>query len=665
MAVSITERRAGVVVPLGALRGNESIGVGEFPDLADFAAFCVKARLSLIQLLPVNDTGFDSSPYSSLSAFALNPLYIRIGCIPEAGPFKAKITALGKKFEKDERFNYYEITKAKLDLCREVFDSNLDNIVESSGARGKLGAWIAAHPWVKTYAVYRRLKEANGQASWKDWKEAKIGVKDIEKLWTDKALFADHIFWVWLQKIADEQFADAAKRVSAAGILLEGDIPILMNEDSADVWERPDIFNRELSAGAPPDMYSPEGQNWGFPTYNWANQEKDGYDWWKRRLKTASQYYGAYRIDHVLGFFRIWASNRNDNGAALGRYIPWTPVKTADLNKLGFDEGRCRWLSRPHIPSGEVWEACGGRADEAGRVFEAALTRIGGEELWLFRNEVQGEKDIAALVEKHGLSGDAAGFLFRMWRNRLFYEYKRGEFFPTWKYRETRAWASLSDDERNRLEELISRKNADSEKLWEKEGEKLLKALTSSTEMLPCAEDLGAVPDCVPRTLSSLGILGLRVVRWTRRWDEAGQPYIPLADYPEMSVCTPSVHDSSTLREWWDKEAEQGVFSALLGIPSLPRIYNPGTARDILRHLAGAASRFRVFQIQDLLHLSSRWYARDSAAERINVPGTCNSFNWTWRLPSTIDEIAGDAELIEAIQGLAAVQPAARSAEMK
>ncbi|MDR1467695.1 MAG: 4-alpha-glucanotransferase [Spirochaetaceae bacterium] len=661
MSIDFTKRRVGAAVPLGALRGKDSVGVGEYPDLAEFAGLCAKSGVTLIQLLPVNDTGYESSPYSSISAFALNPLYIKIGAIPEAAAFRAEIDALGKRFEKYERFDYYEITGAKIRLLRAIFDANKEAIVLSAAPAGVLGTWIGHNGWVKGYAVYRRLKDANGQRGWKDWNKADRngGGTSVEAAWADPAFREDHLFWAWLQVIADQQFSAAAKAVADAGILLEGDIPILMNEDSADVWEYPEIFNRDLSAGAPPDMYAPDGQNWGFPTYNWEHQEEDGYAWWKKRLETASKYYNAYRIDHVLGFFRIWASSCADVGAKLGRFIPYIPVKTADLTKLKFDEGRIRWLSRPHIRTDEVWDAVGGSREEAQRILDTVLDRIGSEELWLFKDCIHGEKDIAALP----ISSHARDCLLHAWSDRLFLEYRRGAYFPTWSYRETRAWASLSDDEKAGLEALLRERDKRSELLWEQEGRKLLETLTRSTTMLACAEDLGAVPDCVPKTLAALNILGLRVVRWTRQWEQGGQPYIPFEDYPELSVCTPAVHDSSTLREWWDTEADQNAFVAFIGAPSLPRVYNPGTARTLLRKVAGAASRFRVFQIQDLLHLSSRWYANDPSTERVNIPGTYSAFNWTWRLPAPIATLAQDDEFLNGVRELAAIQPTGKAAQ--
>jgi len=355
----------------------------------------------------------------------------------------------------------------------------------------------------------------------------------------------------------------------------------------------------------------------------------------------------------------------------LGRYVSCIPVNLKDFEELLFDEGRIRWVCEPHILTGELWDAL--RANWGGpfaeeevaaavtRVFELALDRIGNEELWLFKKSIRGEKDIYALDLHHA----AKAFLVKAWGNRIFFEHERGQFFPVWYYKDSRAYASLSDDEKENLKALLEERNTESEKIWEAEGERLLSLLIASSTMFPCAEDLGAVPGCVPRVLERLNIMGLRVVRWHREWDEEGQPYVPFEDYPELSVCTPAVHDSSCLREWWDREADQQLFSGFIGVPSLPKVYNPGTARIILSKIASSASRFRVFQIQDLLHLSNRWYSADPAAERINVPGTVNDFNWTYRLPAAISELMKDEDLIRAVEELAAISPVVKKKAKK
>jgi 4-alpha-glucanotransferase len=670
------KRLIGVVVPLGALWGKKSVGVGEFPDLAEFAGLCARMGVGLIQLLPVNDTGYESSPYSALTAFALHPLYLRIGDLAELSPpaenaagFISKLETLKQNFEGKTRYPFGELIRAKMRILREIYAANKPAIAKKAQPGAALAVWIEEHPWVKEYAVFRRLKEVNDERSWKEWPDYRmVTARDIEALWNNDTFREEHLFWVWVQEALDRQFSEAAGIIAKTGLILEGDLPILMNEDSCDVWAHPEYFHRELSAGAPPDMYSPAGQNWGFPIYNWEAQARDDYAWWRRRLKTAEKYYQAYRIDHVLGFFRIWAARREDLSSALGRFIPYEPVKRKDLADLGFDEGRIRWMSRPHIPTGEVWNALRDIKDEWGnqnsdviapeaeQIFTRALDRIGKEELWLFKESIKGERDIEAL----GLHPVARDYLFQAWHNRLLLEYEPESYAPVWYFRNSRAYASLSDAERRILEELLEKRRIGSELIWEAEGKKLLSALTASSSMLPCAEDLGAVPDCVPRVLAQTGILGLRVVRWFREWNKEGQPYIPLEEYPELSVCTPAVHDSSTLREWWEREADQEQFSGFTGYPSLPKVYNPGTAKIILHRIAAAASRFRVFQIQDLLHLSSKWYAEDPASERINVPGTANDFNWTYRLPAPIAELEKDKDLIQGISDLSTVKQAVK-----
>ncbi|MDR2631140.1 MAG: 4-alpha-glucanotransferase, partial [Spirochaetaceae bacterium] len=399
------QRLIGTVVPVGALRGERSLGVGEFPDLVEFAQWCVQLGVGLIQLLPVNDTGYESSPYSALTAFALHPLYLRIEDLPEAAAYAGDLEEIGRRFNQKERFPYGEILRAKMELLREIYAAHKTEIGDRAGPQGSLGKWIDKNPWVKEYAVYRCLKGQNHEKSWKEWESRRtITAKDIDALWGDKRLREEHLFWAWIQEALDTQFSRAAAALTEAGILLEGDLPILMNEDSCDVWAHGEYFRRDLSAGAPPDMYSPDGQNWGFPIYDWEAQAKDDYAWWRGRLKSAEKYYQAYRIDHVLGFFRIWASPQEDNSSILGRFVPAVPIKLPDLAKLGFDEPRIRWISQPHIPTSEVWNALrAGIPDpdsvtsEADRLFSQALDRIGREELWLFKDRIRGEKDIEAL----------------------------------------------------------------------------------------------------------------------------------------------------------------------------------------------------------------------------------------------------------------------------
>ncbi|MDR0684244.1 MAG: 4-alpha-glucanotransferase [Spirochaetaceae bacterium] len=666
MADTLTSKRlTGVVVPVSALRGKTCVGVGEFPDLVEFAKLCKKMDLGLIQILPVNDSGYDSSPYSALTAFGLHPIYLSIGALEEASGCKKNLDEIGAKFDREIRVPYHELLKAKMELLRKIFRDNTEKIERDAA----LSVWLQSNDWVKAYAVFRRLKEANGEKSWKEWKAFQtVTDRDIEVLWNDPAQQEKHLFWVWLQYNLDKQFYAAARAIAEMGIILKGDLPILMNQDSCDVWAHPEYFHQNFSAGAPPDMYSPDGQNWGFPIYNWTAQAKDEYTWWKARIKAAEKYYKAFRIDHVLGFFRIWAISRHYKSATMGRFVPFTPIKKSELHELGFDEGRICWISQPHIPTHEVWEAVqrqgGGSDEDVNRVFRLALDRIGNEELWLLKKTAKYETDIEAL----DIHPAGKAFLIGELSNRIFREYDTDTYTTIWMYKKSRQYASLSGTEREALENLLSQKTELSEKKWESGAKKLLSILTEGSSMTACAEDLGVNTECVPRVLKKLKILSLKVIRWERNWNKEGQPYIPYGNYPELSVCTTSVHDSTTLREWWNGEADQEVFAAFNGLPRQSKNYNPGTARAFMRQAASARSQWRIFPIIDLLHLTPRWYADDPASERINVPGTCNEFNWTWRLPASIAEIGEDAELVNAVKelnGIAAAPPYQKTGPVK
>jgi 4-alpha-glucanotransferase len=438
------------------------------------------------------------------------------------------------------------------------------------------------------------------------------------------------------------------------GIALMGDIPILMNKDSADVWARRPFFNLELTAGAPPDMYASMGQNWGFPIYNWEVLAQDNYSFWTERLVEANKYYSCYRIDHVLGFFRIWSLSDHESTGIQGRFVPDAPITRDELSGLGFSQDRIRWLSLPHVPTWRLVQAAGESAAKAAAF--TVLDRIGDEDLFQFKAAIKGEKDIEALPS---ISPAARDRLLIEWRDRALLEYEDGLFSKTWNYRSTSSWLSLSEQERVILETLFSGKAAEAEEIWAETGKRLLGALVKAVPMLPCAEDLGSVPECVPRVLEALGILGLRVFRWTKRWHENGQPYIPIKEYPELSVACPSVHDSTSLREWWAVEADRGATWSFIAT-ELDRDLGPcpdylGTEQVeiILEIIARSTSRFAVYPIQDLLAMSSELRPSDPRNERINVPGTVGVGNWSYRLPASIDKILSDKELAAKAQALA------------
>jgi 4-alpha-glucanotransferase len=661
-------RLSGLVFPLSAIRGDASPGCGEFPDLTRAAELASTWGFDLIQLLPVNDSGFQNSPYSALSAFALHPIYLRIGDLPElaageTGPvghaaagLSVEADALVRRFSGAERVPHEALLGAKLGLLRRIWSCASEGEGPARLAlSSELDAWIAANPWSKSYAAFVALKTLNSERPWWEWTSHKDPTAaDIESLWGDRALASELRFWAWLQMRAGGQFRGAAEYLAGKGIALMGDIPILMNADSADVWARRDCFRLELSAGAPPDMYSSLGQNWGFPIYDWEALERQSYGFWAERLAEADRYYSCYRIDHVLGFFRIWALSERESTGAIGRFVPDVPVSRGDLEALGFAPERIRWMSRPHVPTWRLVQAAGESAAKGAA--SAALERIGEEELFLFKDSVRGGKDIEALPS---ISPAARDCLLTAWRDRALFEYAPGSFVPTFDRSASTCWPTLSDQERDKLETLFRAKRVQAEELWARTGKSLLGAIARTVPMLPCAEDLGSVPDCVPKVLEDLGILGLRVLRWTRRWNEVGQPYLPVADYPELSVACPSVHDSSSIREWWEAEADREetwrFASASLGRDLGPCPTKLGTeqAASLLELLARSSSRIAVYPIQDILALSEKLRPVDPKSERINVPGTVGIGNWSYRVPASVEEILADRKLSTKVRSLA------------
>ncbi len=643
----------GTAIPVSALRTKNSVGCGEFSDLPLFAQFCKNAGLTLIQLLPVNDTGTGDSPYSALSAFALNPIYISLASLPEMADAPAAVRTKLKKLQKAweilPRFIYTDVRNEKLLLLHQIFDASKDVILADS----ELAAWITENPWITDYSVFMVLKDKHLQDSWKNWGEyTKVSRSDIEERWNTPELQADHMFYAWMQYRADQQFLEARKAVTELGIKLKGDMPIMMNEDSHDAWAYPEFFNHNLRAGAPADGTNPTGQNWGFPTYNWENLAASNYSWWKDRLATASKYYDVYRIDHVLGFFRIWAVPEGESTALLGHTDPYEAITTKELTALGFDENRIRWLSEPHIPTRCIEEVNNNDYLGSHGYLHLLCDRIGDEELWLFKKTVRSESDI---TNRDDIPWPVRQRLAEKWRDRMLIVMGKNKFYPLWTYSTTTAWQSLNDTEKESIQELFAKKQKKMDRLWEKQARTVLGELTGSTSMSACAEDLGAGISCMPKVLSDLNIQSLRVVRWNRAWDQEGQPFYAFEDYPEQSVTTSSVHDSTTLRQWWLTEPDAIDFAQTF-CPELEddanHTWNAEIAARILAIINTSASRYIIHPIQDLLTLNDVYAAENPEDERVNIPGTVTAFNWAYRLPVPVETLLKDKSLTKAVKNV-------------
>ena len=385
----------GVAVPVPALRSRLSCGVGEYPDLAALGAWAAGLGLEVIQLLPVNDTGSNSSPYSALSAFALHPLFLRLEDVRGSERYAVEIAAWRKKAEIRPRLDYPGTLAFKLSVLERIHRDRGTGIADDAG----FAAWLADNPWVRPYAAFRVLEHANGGAAWETWGDAAADpAAAVRACWDTRP--EECRFHAWVQREAASQLSAAARALEGAGVRLKGDLPILMSSQSADAWHERRFFDSTMRAGAPPDMYSARGQMWGFPVYDWTAMAGDGHGWWKARLAQAARFFHAFRIDHVLGFFRIWQVPATEANGLLGWFDPAEACTRADLAEAGFDDAAVRWLSVPHVRGDDLRAKLGAAAERAAGRY---LLRIGGEDLYNLRPELDREDAIRSLDEPDGI----------------------------------------------------------------------------------------------------------------------------------------------------------------------------------------------------------------------------------------------------------------------
>ncbi|MCL2208025.1 MAG: 4-alpha-glucanotransferase [Fibromonadales bacterium] len=634
----ISSYQTGVVVPLFSLRSNESVGIGEFLDLIPFGQWAKKCGLDLIQLLPVNDTGEESSPYSARSAFALNPVYIRLQEIEGADEILGdELDKQKQQFAKQPRIPYIEVVRSKRQALRKIFDKQKNEIL----ANEHFVKWTKQNEWLRPYAVFCAHKAENNEASWKEWtKKGKPKESDV-------------VFQKWMQWIAEAQFLKAVDELNKLGVRLKGDIPILINEDSADAWHYPQFFSLENRAGAPPDMFCYSGQNWAFPTYKWDNLEKENFSWWKARIKQAEKFYHAYRIDHVLGFFRIWVVPEREYTGILGNFVPSIPIYMDELLRTGIPKETVHYLISPNFGEEQLNTWFGGYTEEAKRKYFEPLQGSPGR--YILRDEFRSERVIMALEEEQFIK-DA---LLNVYWDRIFTPSSTDDIlWPYWYWYNAPVLHTLPEHERNTVKEVIKSNEAKQEVLWSENGRKLLSVLAKEADMLVCAEDLGAVPKCVPGVLEDLEILALRVERWTRDWKSEGSPYVPLSKYPRLSVCTTSNHDSSTiLGSWHEQDFDKDFYWKYMGKSgNAPAVLSAEHVKLIIENVFKTNSLLTIVPLQDFMALSQKFIPANPDEDRINIPGTIGLQNWSWKMPCLLEDLLKENALNSDIAGLAKVR---------
>lgn len=320
----------GIALPLSALHTAESCGIGEFLDLVPLIDFCHRLQLDVVQLLPLNDSGSDPSPYNALSSCALNPIYLSLHALPDLDAELRELLKPLRALNAAPHIAFTEVASRKLHFLRAYFEKTGAALTPSQ----PFNRFIEENPWVKPYSLFKVLKDRLEQNPWSSW--------PTELKTYSEQLFLDHRkeagFYIALQYYAFRQLEHVRLYAHTKDLLIKGDIPILLSPDSVDVWQHPRLFNLTLSAGAPPDAYSEEGQYWGFPIWNWEELKKDHYRFWKERLHVAAACYDLYRLDHVVGFFRIWAIPLG-HPSKEGKFVPedekrWIPEGTDHLQML-------------------------------------------------------------------------------------------------------------------------------------------------------------------------------------------------------------------------------------------------------------------------------------------------------------------------------------------
>ena len=645
---------AGTLVPVFSLRTRKSAGIGDFGDLKTMIDFVASTGQKVLQLLPINDTTIthtwtDSYPYSCISVFAIHPQYADLHALPELKDAKARAEAEKTRAELNalDKIDYEKVNDFKINYLRQIFNQEGEKMMKTAEYKA---FFQDTELWLVPYAQYSYLRDKNGTADFNQWPDHQVWDEAERKALADPktAAYKNVAFFYFVQFVLDRQMQEAHEHAKAKGVILKGDIPIGVNRNGCDVWTEPKYFNLNGQAGAPPDDFSANGQNWGFPTYNWFEMLKDGCQWWNRRFQNMARYFDAYRIDHVLGFFRIWEIPVHSVHGLLGQFAPALAMSREEIESYGlhFQEDR---FTRPFITD---WVLDRVFHERAGEVKEKYLNRL-DDERYQMKPEVDTQRKVEALFadvtnEKELWLRDG---LYALISDVLFVRdhTNPGVFHPRISAQLDFIYESLYDNDKaafNRLyNDYFYRRN---NQFWYQEAMKKLPKLVQATRMLVCAEDLGMVPDCVPWVMDELKILSLELQSMPK---DPSVKFGHLSRNPYRSVCTISSHDMPTLRMWWDENIQrtQEYYNTMLYRQgSAPHPLPGWLASDIIsRHLT-SPSMLCILSIQDWLATDEALRLPDADAERINIPANPKHY-WRYRMHLNIEDLAADKRFVQNI----------------
>ena len=340
-------KAAGTVIPVFSLRSEGSFGVGDFGDLKLMIDWCAKTKQRVLQVLPINDTNIthtwqDSYPYNSISIYALHPQYTDLRQLPKIKDVaqRAKFEQLQKELNALTQIDYERVNEAKMDYLRTIYAQEGTKTMKTAAFKT---FFEQNKEWLVPYAAYCHYRDLYGTAEFEKWPDHHTLPEDEREamMKTTTKIYKEVAFWYFVQFHLDAQMRAAHAYARANRVILKGDIPIGISRDGVEAWVEPKYFNLNGQAGAPPDAFSADGQNWGFPTYNWDEMLKDDCSWWVRRFRKMAQYFDAYRIDHVLGFFRIWEIPVPEKSGLMGQFAPALGLSREEIEAYGvpFREG--------------------------------------------------------------------------------------------------------------------------------------------------------------------------------------------------------------------------------------------------------------------------------------------------------------------------------------
>jgi len=636
-------KTAGVAIPIFSLRSNNSFGIGEFSDLRKMIDWAKKTGMKVIQTLPINDTTItrkwtDSYPYNAISIYALHPIYLGLSEFPLRDEKKlATYKNQASELNKLNTIDYEQVLALKEAYVHDLFNENGTKTLKSKAFKT---FFENNEIWLFPYACFTCFRDKYETADYSKWTSFnQYNKNEIEKTIAGNASMKAHIEQVYFtQYLLHVQLSDVKQYAHQNEVILKGDIPIGISRNSVEAWVEPFLFNMDTQTGAPPDDFSVFGQNWGFPTYNWDRMMLDNYSWWTKRFRKMADYFDAYRIDHILGFFRIWEIPLHSVQGLLGYFSPALPFSVEEINSWGlhFDERR---MTQPYIQEHFLGNFFGEYTQE---VIENYLNPTSWQvyELKEFCNTQQ---KIKSLFENKtdAKSNRLRDGLYGLCNEVLFVRDKSNPtaFHPRITAQYTYSFADLDKNVQgvyNRLyNHFFYERHND---FWANQAMKKLPTLISSTDMLVCGEDLGMIPDCVPHVMNQLQILSLEIQRMPK---DPQKKFENLNTIPYMSVCTTSTHDMSPIRAWWteDRGLTQQFYNEILWKQGpAPEDCTPELCLQIVANHLNSPAMLTILPLQDWLSIDGKLRHENPAEERINIPAVAQHY-WQYRMHLNLEDL--------------------------